>query len=283
MNSKILFVGLIKTKALKVVVLISSCVISVGAMAQTNIPANTPKVPQLAGKLSSEDIQSIRVLGRAVLSTRQGFIPDPTQQTVHQNVKALGASLDNAIKTLFNTPPSVNVGKRSFNVSGSNKPASLIEQSSLHLTGGKGVDPKLLPQPSSVVTPATVASTMPSESAQTGTQTSGIREFDAVRATLDTIRRTNSTLSTTPTRGNAHNEHTAQLLAKSNALQDEVNSAINISSVTSADATRLNALRDRLRPKTLTEVMAERNTALREAGQQVPEPTPSISTITHHR
>lgn len=65
---------------------------------------------------------------------------------------------------------------------------------------------------------------------------------------------------------------------KSDELQQEIDTAL-----ASGERANLAALRERLRPKSLGEVVAEQRAAARAAGQTVPEPEPTLSTLVRHR
>lgn len=64
-------------------------------------------------------------------------------------------------------------------------------------------------------------------------------------------------------------------------LEDDLTEVLNAPD--GLDPDKLAALRDRLQTKTYAELHEEQERHARENGEFIPEPTPTISTITHHR
>lgn len=64
-------------------------------------------------------------------------------------------------------------------------------------------------------------------------------------------------------------------------LEDELVEALNAPD--GPDLGKLSALRSRLQPKSYMELREEQERQARENGETIPEPTPTITTISHHR
>jgi hypothetical protein len=106
--------------------------------------------------------------------------------------------------------------------------------------------------------------------------------YAKVRSRLAAVRQRAERLRASPRSGDAvRSMRSADLLSKAAQLNDEIGAALD--SPDAERAAQLARLRERLRPKTLLEVLAEQEAAAREAGEPIPEPTPTISTIVQHR
>jgi len=88
--------------------------------------------------------------------------------------------------------------------------------------------------------------------------------------------------STAPSASAVDGARATDLLSKAIELQNEVGAALDDAAGAETSA-RLAGVRERLRPKTLREILAEREAADREAGQPAATPTPTLSTIVRHR
>jgi hypothetical protein len=106
-------------------------------------PGNAAGSRPFDGPLTDADIQSVRVLGRAVLSTRQATV-DPVRQILHQDVKALKVAIDQALKTFYETPPKLTLGERTAVVTSAGLPTPIGNAHVLYPTSRHDADGKLL-------------------------------------------------------------------------------------------------------------------------------------------
>lgn len=259
-------------------------VCAAGAMAETDDAAKAKGLPAF-GQLAPVDLQTIQGLGHAVLAAQQGATPDPAQEALRNDMKALGVALDQGLAAILTTPPKLQLGKgrtvralsggtQSFRAAASNRQYQVIIGPDGQVTQQEV--PSMLEASAVPETAVLVRPHAPQETS------AGDEHFAAVRGRLAAVRqRTGLPAASSQPYDEVRSVHTATLLSKSSALHDELEAAL---AAPSADnASRLANLRERLRPKTLPEVLAERQAADRQAGESIPEPTPTISTITRHR
>lgn len=200
-----------------------------------------PKGPPAFGRLSPADLRVIQGMGRAVLFAHQTAIDDPVQVAVRNDMRELGAAVD---QSLFTATPQIQID------------------------AGKTLRP---------------------DANDIRDRRSGLRpdsdlpdRYVAVRSRLSMARQRTDRLRGGEAPSNAaESERAFALLTKAAALHDEIGAALD--GPVADKGSRLAGLRERLRPRTLTEVLAEREAAGRVAGEAVAEPTPTITTIVRHR
>lgn len=239
----------------------------------------TPAVrPQYKTPLDPDDIKAIQNVGQAVLSIRQGYAPDAAQETMRQQIKDFGAELDHA----FNAPPTFHIGKRTEKVQELSRPATLIDQPRAYriaalLPDGSTLPAEDIPSPLPLAAVASTAQrSLPAKAAQISSD-----HFAAVRARLKMINQNNNAVMATIQSDSVQGAFTRHLHDKTMALYNEIDSALT--KAAADDLTQIAKLRDRLRPKTLNQVMSERAAVAVREGERQPTPVPSITTITRHR
>ena len=222
------------------IALLCALVCAGAANAQTT-DATKGKGPPAFGRLGAEELRVIQGLGHAVLSAHQAATDDPVQAALRNDMRELGAAVDQSLVTAM---PRIQVddGKTTRpNVRDSEDRRPDLRQDSAS----------------------------PDRYAAIRSRLSGARQR-AERLRVGTLPL-----------NSGESARTSGLLSKTAGLHDEIAAALD---GPAADrGSRLAGLRQRLRSKTLAEILAEREAASREAGEAIPEPTPTITTIVRHR
>jgi len=264
-----------KLLALACLGVFSGCALAAtGDSAQKPVPPNTRAI---AGPLAPADTQIVQRIGRAVLAARQSATPNPAAEAMRQELKALGAELNQAVLTIANTPPKLTLGKaRKVTAQASTGHLNLIETNrTIHAVrnaSGQFEQQNIAPSPAvaASLTGAPVSPGPPEVATWPSTH------FDGVRRRADSLHQSAATLSTQRT-GDAADA----MLARVATLRDDIHAALD--SPSTGDGSSIAKLRDRLRPRTMAEVLAGQRAAAQEAGVPLPEPTPTISTLIRHR
>lgn len=271
----------INNRRLTALVCLTLCALS--ATAQTGKPstaeAKKDKGAHFSGPLSPAEMESIQGLGRTVLAAQQSATPDPTQEALRNDLLAMSAALDQALAAIVKTPPQLHGEGRTIRAIPSATVQTLhADTKNLEFRVSVGPDGQLTQQTTPSLPEANAAFEAPTLRAHAPREAiDGIDHLAAVRGMLATAKQHAAQMTAAPQPTNEVQKiHNAHLLAKSKVLHEEMEAMINATA--SDDATKLAQLRERLHPKNLREMFAKH-----EAGKQIPEPTPTISTLTRHR
>lgn len=260
------------------------CALSATAQSgnQSTSDAKKDKDAHFLGKLPPSELQTIQGLGRSVLAAQQSATPDPTQEALRNDLKAMRTALDQALAMIVKTPPQLHGQGRTLRAIPS-ATAQTLRADPTNLEYQVNISPEgQLTQQAAPPSPETnlgaeAPTLRPHESRQTA---SGTDHLDAVRGMLATAKQRAAAMTAglQPTDA-VQKFHNLRLLSKSKELHQELETMMNAATTAKTDdVAKLAQLRARLHPKNLREMFAER-----EAGKSISEPTPTLSTLTRHR
>jgi hypothetical protein len=112
---------------------------------------------------------------------------------------------------------------------------------------------------------------------------SGDDAFAGVRTHLETMRRHHDDIAAARNEKGESEDQDAPLVRKSQALHSEVSALLTANHLSEEGAQRLRRLRDRLQPKNLAGVLADRAAEDRANGTNLPPEEPAATTLTRHR
>lgn len=262
-------------------VCLSLCALSVAA--QTGKPSTTDakkdKGAHFSGPLSPTEMESIQVLGRTLLAAQQSATPDPTREALRKDLLAMSAALDQALAAIARTPLQLHGEGRAIRAIPSATAQTLrADATNLEFHVSISPDGQITQQAVPPLLGANTVFEAPTLRPATRQETAvGVDHMATVRGMLATAKQHAAEMTADPQpTDEMQKAHNAHLLSKSKALHEELEAVMN---GTAGDAAaKLAQLRERLHPKNLREVFAER-----EAGKPIPESTPTISTLTRHR
>lgn len=268
-----------------VLVCLAACALSATAQTGKGVTgsAATEKGAHFLGKLPASEMQSIQGLGRTVLAAQQSATPDPTQETLRNDLIAMSAALDQALAAIVKTPPQLHGAGRTLKAIPATTAQTLRpdatspDVTNLEYRVSIGPDGQITQQaapPLPVANPILEAPTLRSQAPQE--TVAEIDHLATVRGMLATAKQhaAEMTAGTQPT-DEVQKAHNVRLLSKSKELHQELEAMM--SATGTGDTAKLAQLRERLHSKNLREMFAERE------GSSALKPTPTISTITHHR
>lgn len=263
-----------------VLVCLAACAVSATAQTGKSVTgsAATEKGAHFLGKLPASEMQSIQGLGRTVLAAQQSATPDPTQETLRNDLIAMSAALDQALAAIVKTPPQLHGAGRTLKAVPSTTAQTLRpDATNSEYRVSIGPDGQItqqaappLPVANPILEAPTLRSPVPQETV------ADVDHLGTVRGMLATAKQHAAEMTAGPQpTDEVQKVHNARLLSKSKELHQELEAMM--SATGTGDAAKLAQLRERLRSKNLREMFAERE------GQSALKPTPTISTITHHR
>lgn len=268
------------------------CALSATAQSdnQSTSDAKKDKDAHFLGKLPPSELQTIQGLGRSVLAAQQSATPDPTQESLRNDLKAMRTALDQALAMIVKTPPQLHGQGRTLRAIPSATAQTLrADPANLEIQVNISPEGQLTQQaaPPSPETNLSAEAPTPRVAAPTlrpphGSRqiASGTDHLDAVRGMLATAKQRAAAMTAglQPTDA-VQKSHNLRLLSKSKELHQELEAMMNAATTAKTDdVAKLAQLRARLHPKNLREMFAER-----EAGKSISEPTPTLSTLTRHR
>lgn len=242
-------------------------------------PATTPTTarPQYQKSLAPDDIKVIQDVAQGLLSMRQGAAVDPAQETMSKQLKELGTELDRELTSI--APPTV----RTAAAQQLTQAATVSEPPQLYpktITLPDGTTLPVKGAPSSSPSPkAAVTALQPLPVADATAAPGGNDHFAGVRAHLKAIDSNQKTITAMIRPNAASTALDAHLQNKTMTLRNEIDTAL--ANAAKGDLAAIKKLRDRLKPKTLNQEIAERNANSAVTGGGLL--SPSITTLTRHR
>jgi hypothetical protein len=220
-------------------------------------------------ELSADTMKHMQGFGRLLLSAQAGLQNSTAEEALRQELNALHDELAQAM-TVASMPRFSHRPAAAETTTVERVKGPLRVNARLHIASGRLAIVKGAPQRPSDTDAV-------QRTVHVGKEMSATRhgdDFARVRARLDALRPRIKMASQISESGAAleHREHSAQLLRKAAQLGDEVRAAIDAGS-TPASQRKLAELRDRLREKSLNEVLGTSSTPV----------TPTFTTLVQHR
>lgn len=243
--------------------------------------------------LAPAELRAVQDIGRTVLGAKRSQVPDAEQEALHQELKALSAELDQAVRSALTAPPILHLAGAQDTAQA---PKQVVPTTVSTLTLDTPPQRQLVAGPKGQLTQKEIApaakadfktefsqSALAAPVAAQATETPVAEQrFAKVRARLASLpaRLQQFAAAAQQQGGEDRRAQTGSLSAKVEALEGEVQAALDAPE--GERQQKLAALRERLQPKSLADLRAQRNPDSQGSHGQ-PESTPTLTTITRHR